>query len=208
MAGFGCAQGVAFVVGEDLMALPPTRFARCYLAIGTALLLLLAAGPLMAEDGPPRFSGKGKVTDAIDGRLGAMFDIGVGTMLFPPGIPVGSSRLVTLSRGKRVPAKAVHAKFKPLGPALNFNGAFSTADRPMVVTVKHKARPKAGWRLVLAVEIGTFCEAHNKRYKLKSGLCSGWELHDASFDAGSKQLVGKIPSSGGLRLQFGLVPAE
>lgn len=186
------------------------RFARAAGAFGCALALATAT-PLAAEGGAagvPTFTGKGRVNEAIDGNKGALFDIGGGsTMYFPPGIPVGSSRLVTLSRGKRPPAKAIGTKFKPLGPTLDFNGAFSTSGRPMVVTVRQKRNPKKkGMRIVLAVEVGTFCEAHNKKYKLKSGLCSGWELHDASFDARASALVAKLASSGGLRMQFGLAP--
>lgn len=188
---------------------PAVLSLRTLCGLGLALSVI-TTGALAAEGGVPKFSGKGKVTEAIDGNQGALFDIGRGsTMYFPPGIPVGSSRLVTLSRGKRPPTKAIHPKFKPLGPTLDFNGAFSTSGRPMVVTVKQKRNPKKkGLRLVLAVEVGTFCEAHNKKYKLKSGLCSGWEFHDATFDGREGNLVGKLPSSGGMRLQFGLVPEE
>lgn len=191
-------------------ALPQRSERARHAALAFGLALSLVTTGALAEGGVPKFSGKGKVTEAIDGNRGALFDIGGGsTMYFPPGIPVGSSRLVTLSRGKRPPAKAIHPKFKPLGATLNFNGAFSTAGREMVVTVRQKRKPtKKGMRLVLAVEVGTFCEAHNKKYKLKSGLCSGWEFHEATFDASEGALVGKLPSSGGLRLQFGLIPDE
>lgn len=166
-----------------------------------------ADGQKAGAAGVPTFSGKGKVTDAIDGEKGALFDIGLATIFFPPGIPVGSSRLVTLSKGRSAPAKSIHSDFKVAGPALDFNGAFSSPARPMVVSVQQKKSPtKAGLRLVIAVEIGTFCDDHNKQYKLKSGLCSGWELHEASYDAAGKQMVARLESTGGLRLQFGLVP--
>ena len=87
----------------------------------TTLLTLALAGLAFAEgDGPisagekpaptsmPTFTGKGKVTEAINGKVGAVFDLGAGiTMTFPKGLPVGESRLVTLQKGKALPGKLV-----------------------------------------------------------------------------------------------------
>ena len=64
---------------------------------------------------------------------------------------------------------------------------------------------KKGERLVLAMEVGTLCNDENKKYKLKNGLCSGWEILEASYDAGGAQLIAKLQSTGGLRLVFGLL---
>ena len=58
------------------------------------------------------------------------------------------------------------------------------------------------------MEVGSFCEAKNKALKLKNGLCSGFELHDAEYDFGDHKLVAKLRSTGGLRMQFGLVPSR
>jgi hypothetical protein len=155
----------------------------------------------------PTFSGKGKVHQAIDSKKGALFDIGGGiTMLFPKGLPVGSSRLVTLKKGRGKATKAAKG-FRALGPMLEFDGAFNTAGKPIVLSVPMKKDPsKAGNRIVLAMEIATFCEGKNKGRKLKSGLCAGWELHDATHEAG--HLVAKLRSTGGMRMQFGLVPED
>ena len=176
---------------------------------GLSAMLLVAQ--LAAQKGNvPTFTGKGKVTEALNTDTGALLDIGSGvTMFFPVGLPIGRSRLVTFKRGKRAPAKAIAKGFKAIGPTLDFNGAFNTAGKPIVVTLKQKRAPsKAGYRLVLAMEVGTLCDDKNKRYKLKSGLCSGWELLDATYDRGSSQLVAKLNSTGGLRLQFGLAKEE
>jgi hypothetical protein len=172
----------------------------------TALALTTA----LADEAMPTFTGKGKVTDAINGKLGAGFDIGGGvTMTFPKGLPVGESRLVTLQKGRALPAKLVHAKFRGVGPVLDFSGAFTTSRSPIVLAVPSGKDPAArGMKLIVAMEIGTFCEGANKAHKLKNGLCSGFELHDAEYDPESKRLVAKLASTGGMRMQFGVVPEE
>jgi hypothetical protein len=166
--------------------------------------------PEKAEGGIQTFSGKGKVTDAINADLGAIFDIGGGiTMMFPKGLPVGRSRLVTLQKARgRLPTQLI-PKFRPVGPALDFSGSFNTAGKPMVLSVPGSSNPaKRGFKLVVAMEIGTFCEKANKGFKLKNGLCSGFELHDAEFDPEAKRLVANLRSTGGLRMQFGTVPDD
>jgi hypothetical protein len=188
-----------------------------------ALALAAAAPALYAQgidDSPahpdpnaptPTFTGKGKVTEAINGDTGAVFDIGGGVVMsFPRGLPVGRSRLVTLQKGAALPGNLVHAKWKPIGPALNFTGAFNTSGKPIVLSLSQKSDPvKAGLKLVLAVEVGTFCEGPNKSHKLEGGnLCSGFELHDAEYDSAGKRIVANLRSTGGLRMQFGLVPSD
>jgi len=163
-----------------------------------------------AVSGMPTFTGKGKVTEAINMETGAVFDIGGGiTMTFPKGLPVGRSRLVTLQKAGKLPGKLGHPKFQPLGPSLDFSGAFNTNSAPIVLAMASKKDPsKRGMKLVVAMEVGTFCEGPNKAHKLKGGLCSGIELQDAEYDGASQRVVAKLRSTGGLRLQFGLVPEE
>ena len=188
----------------------------------TALFATLAAvPPLFAQsifedekstgDGSmPTFTGKGKVTEAINADVGALFDIGGGiTMMFPKGLPVGRSRLVTLQKARgRMPIKLIDG-FKPVGPALDFTGAFNTSGKPIVLSMAQRSNPiKRGQKLIVAMEVGTFCEGKNKAFKLKGGLCSGLEQHDADYDAGSKRVIAKLRSTGGLRMQFGTVPLE
>lgn len=183
-----------------------------------ALVASLAATPALhaqlfdekpkGDGSMPTFSGKGKVTEAINMDTGAVFDIGGGvTLMFPKGLPVGRSRLVTLQKARgRMPTKLI-AGFKPIGPALDFSGAFNTSGKPIVLAYSSKQNPiKRGQKLVVAMEVGTFCEKENKAFKLKGGLCSGFELQDADYDDGSNRLIAKLRSTGGLRMQFGLVP--
>jgi hypothetical protein len=170
---------------------------------------------IMTEDkapagaGMPTFTGKGKVTEAINADTGAVFDIGGGiTMTFPKGLPVGRSRLVTLQKAKgALPGKLGNPKFQGVGPALDFSGAFNTGRSPIVLAYASKKDPvKRGMKLVVAMEVGTFCEGPNKSHKLKGGLCSGIEFQDAEYDSAGGRVVANLRSTGGLRLQFGLVP--
>jgi hypothetical protein len=203
--------------------------ARSQLVTTLVLTLALAVGSsqLYAQDGDkpspiederkpapgadmPTFTGKGKVTEAINMDTGAVFDIGSGiTMTFPKGLPVGRSRLVTLQKAGKLPGKLAHPKFQPLGPALAFTGAFNTKRTPIVLAIASKKDPiKKGMKLVVAMEVGTFCEGPNKAHKLKGGLCSGIELQDAEYDSSGQRMLANLRSTGGLRLQFGLVPEE
>jgi hypothetical protein len=195
----------------------------------TLLAPLLAPPTAKAEDAPkksiddygvekapagtemPTFTGKGKVHQAINGDIGAIFDIGGGiTMTFPKGLPVGRSRLVTLQKGRgSLPGKLAGPKWKGLGPVLDFSGTFTTSRQPIVLTVPSKKSPaSSGMRLVVAMEVGTFCEGDHKAHKLGGGLCSGFELHDAEHDPAGGRLVAKLRSTGGHRMQFGLVADE
>lgn len=163
----------------------------------------------LAQEGgaPGAFSGKGSVTQPLDSDKSTTFDIGGGvTMTFPRGLPVGHSRLVTLKKSnKRVKPSQIHEKFKAIGNILEFDGALNTAGKPILLSLEMKRDPsKPGQKLVIAVEIATFCEAHNKAFKLSNGLCSGWELQEAEYVGG--RIIGKLRSTGGMRLQFGLVP--
>ena len=180
-----------------------------------ALTLTLAASQALAEgdeaapkgDEMPRFTGKGSVTQAINGDVGAILDIGGGqTMMFPKGIPVGRSRLVTLKKAGNPSGAQVQKGFTPLGSAIDFNTPVSAGRAPIVVAMAMKKDPsKKGSRLVLAMEVGTLCNDDNKKFKLKNGLCSGWEIFDAEYDAAGAQLIAKLQSTGGQRLVFGLL---
>ena len=188
---------------------------RSKFAGSMAVVLVCAASALhaLAEDAPaemPTFTGKGKVTEAINMDTGAIFDVGGGvTMMFPKGLPVGRSRLVTLQKSHPLPGKLVHPKWKPLGPALDFSGAFNTSGKPIVLAMSMKQDPaKTGLKIVLAMEVGSFCEGPNKAFKLKGGLCSGFELHEADYDSSERRVIAKLHTTGGLRMQFGLVPND
>jgi hypothetical protein len=178
---------------------------------GSKILMLLSVvllGSSVRADEMPKFSGNGSVTQAINGDLGAVLDVGAGiTMTFPKGIPVGRSRLVTFKKAAKRPTGAqVQKGFEPIGTAVDFNTPVSAGDAPIELSIPQKGDPrKKAERLVLAMEVGTLCNAENKATKQKNGLCSGWELTDAEYDVAGQRLLAKLQSTGGLRLVFGLV---
>jgi hypothetical protein len=177
---------------------------RRWLAVG----IWLAAAHAAADEEIPRFTGNGAVTQAINGEVGAVLDIGGGTtMTFPKGVPVGRSRLVTFKKAAKKPSgPQIQKGFVPLGATLEFSTPVSAGDSPIVVSVPMKSDPrKKSERLVLAMEVSTLCTDANKATKGKNGLCSGWELNDAEFASGTQQLSAKLKSTGGLRMQFGLL---
>lgn len=174
-------------------------------------LISAICGSALAEDAAmPTFTGNGSVNQAINTDTGAVFDLGGGiTMTFPKGLPVGRSRLVTLKKAtKKIAPAQVQKGFVPLGTALDFSTPISAGGgAPMEVAVAVKNDPrKAGTKLVLAMEVGTLCNAENKSTKMKNGLCSGWEFVDAEYDGTGRRLVAKLASTGGFRLTFGLLP--
>jgi hypothetical protein len=197
------------------MAALGLRFFR-NVSVLTLTLAALAGSQAFAEEGEeaakkgdemPRFTGAGSITQAINGDVGAILDIGGGqTMTFPKGIPVGRSRLVTFKKAAKPTGPQVHKGFTVLGNAVEFNTPVSAGGSPIVVAMALKKDPsKKGARLVLAMEVGTLCNDENKKFKLKNGLCSGWEIFDASYDAAGAQMLAKLQSTGGQRLVFGLL---
>lgn len=182
------------------------RYWLVTLLLGGLLSLPLS---LMAQDsGLPTFSGKGSVTQAIDTVTGAIFDLGGGiTMTFPKGLPVGHSRLITLKKASKKPSAAqIQKGFSAVGTALDISVPLNAPDAPIVLSQTVKSDPiKSHQRLVLAMEVGTLCTDENKAFKLKGGLCSGWELIDANYDAADKRLTAQLHSTGGMRMVFGTV---
>ncbi len=167
---------------------------------------------LAAQDATlPTYRGQGSVTQAIDTDQGAVLDIGSGiTMTFPKGLPVGHSRLLTLSKSSKKPSAAqVHAGFVAIGPTLELNVPLNAGGTPLTLELTTKSDPqKRSGKLVLAMEIGTLCTAENKAYKLKNGLCSGWDLVSARYDEAGKRVVAELQSTGGMRMIFGVVPGD
>jgi hypothetical protein len=183
--------------------------ARTWFWVVIVTALAPAVGAEDTDTGSPTFTGKGSITQAIDGEKGAIFDIGSGiTMTFPKGLPVGRSRLVTLKKAAKKPSGAqVQKGFTPIGTAVDFSTPIAAGSAPMVLAMSQKSDPrkKSSERLVLAMEIGTLCNDQNKSTKQKNGLCSGWELVDADYESAGQRLVARLQSTGGLRLVFGLM---
>jgi hypothetical protein len=177
------------------------------------IAILAVTRSATAEDNPtggmPTFTGKGKVTEAVDTKLGAILDIGIGiTMTLPRGLPVGSSRVLTLEKAKNKPQPAqIDKRFQKYGETVIFSGTLSTAGKPILVFLNMKKEPyKKGQKFVLAIEEAGLCTAENKKYSIGKGLCSAWRIVDTEYDASSGQVIAKLKSTGGHRMQFGWIP--
>lgn len=184
-------------------------FRRGVGAAWLALAGMLAAGTLAAQSGEgsagtPHHQGRGKVTEAV-GQKGAILDIGQGiTLHLPPGLPIGSSRVLTFRKAKRNVRPPIEG-FSRVGPTLRFDGALSARSNPITLSIRtSKVRPKPKHRLVLAVEQAGLCTEENKQHKLPNGLCSTWETAAASHDGTG--LTAELETTGGYRLQFGWMP--
>jgi hypothetical protein len=170
---------------------------------------IVAAQPAQPEQpaGPPRHEDRSRVTAPI-GQAGATMALGNGAEIFlPPGLPIGSSRLLTFAGGRTVNARNVHDRFVRVGPTLSFDGAINATRAPMVVSIPvRRFSARNGSRLVLAMEQPGLCGDANRNQPLGNDLCSVWELVPATYDEAAGRVRANLSVSGGLRLQFGWVP--
>jgi len=131
-------------------------------------------------------------------------------MTFPKGLAVGRSRLVTLKKGSSLPGAVVNPKWKPLGPTLDFSGAFNTSGKSIVLAMESKTDPvKTASSLVVAMEVGSFLRRQKQGIpSSKGGLCSG--LRAARRPVTTRANAGWSPTAlhRRLRMQFGLVPHD
>ncbi len=184
-----------------------TALALATLALVPALSLAQDTTPTPPA-GPPVASGRDHATAAV-GQAGAIFELGNGAkLLIPPALPIGRSRVLTFSASRARPrAVQVAPGFVIQGPALAFDGAINATSNPVVVSLRaRRLTMRANMRLVLAVEQAGICTPQNNTYRLVGGLCSAWDLIDATYDQTTGFIQASVPTPGGFRLQFGWVP--
>ncbi len=190
-----------------------------FFAVGSIAVLPAMAQPgeqseYVDEDDPSRgplnLRGGVRVEDAI-GQRGAIMELRNGARLFiPPSLPIGHSRVLRFSTARRAPRPAqIGEGFVRHGPALEFNGQLNATSNPIEVSVRAtRLRVRNGHRVVLAMEQAGLCDDSNRRHSLGSGLCSTWEIVEATHDADQRRVSARLPLTGGFRLQFGTLPAE
>ena len=158
--------------------------------------------------GPPAAGGRDSATAAV-GQAGIVFELGNGAkLLIPPSLPIGNSRVLTFSTSRQRPRPSqVAPGFVLQGPTLAFDGAINATSNPVVVSLRaRRLRMRANMRLVLALEQAGICTPQNSQYRLVSGLCSTWDLIDATYDQTTESIQASVPTPGGFRMQFGWMP--
>ena len=156
-----------------------------------------AAGPsdeAMPEPPPPVTSGRGAL-EAVVGQRGMTFEIvGKARLVVPPGLPIGNARRMHVAES-RAPFRPtdVAPGFRRLGPIVAFDGAVNATSSPITFAVRLPRDPsREGLRIVLAMEQAAICHDGATPLAGAGGLCSGWELVAARWEAG--ELRAELPS--------------
>jgi hypothetical protein len=184
-----------------LLALP--------LAVGSAQEEEEGAGTEeAAPEGPLTTTGRTEAS-AVVGPRGMIFELRSGARAaIPAGLPTGAGRRIRFAEaGGRLDVGSISEGFTRIGSALSFDAALNATSNPILVSVRHPRDPgREGRRLVLAMEQPTICREGLEPWPGAAGLCAGWELIDARWDAAEQRLVASLTTPGGRRLVFGSVP--
>lgn len=159
---------------------------------------------------PKVVTGEDAAVDFADAGYDLVLDVAGIAVQIPACTPDADIRMITASweTKERPIATRIHPQFTRHAATLRVDRELTAPDgSPILVRLKSKRElVKHGEKLVLAVERSGECDEQHKRDKLEFGDCSHWYLYDAEFDAERNEMVARIPSTGGYRLQFGWVP--
>ncbi len=161
-----------------------------------------------APTGPQTTTGRGEVSAVID-RQGRILELHTKARIFiPPDLPVANRRVRFAESRDRVTPAQIAAGFTRIGPLLTFDGAINATTAPVVVSIRQPRDPaRRGSRLVLAMEGPSICrEGAPPLPGASAGICSGWELLPATWNASDQRLQAEMRAPGGYRLVFGTVP--
>lgn len=159
-------------------------------------------------EGPPTATGRSEV-NAVVGPRGMTFELHSKARVFiPAGLPTGTGRRISFAEVRgRVDADQVAPGFTRLGNLMSFNGALNATSNPVIVSIRQTSDPRRdNRRLVLAMEQPTICREGLSPLEGAGGLCSGWELIEASYDEGERRMSAPMTTPGGHRLMFGWIP--
>lgn len=166
----------------------------------------------IANAEPKVVAGEASVSDVADTGHALIFEIAGISLELPACTPEADAKVITVSwdTKDRPNATRIGPSFSRHAATLRVDQAITALEgRPLLVRLHSKRElAKPGEKLVLAVETSGECDAAHKRDKLPEGDCSHWQLFDASFDPQRNEMVARIPSVGGYRLQFGWVSAK
>lgn len=161
-----------------------------------------------APAGPQTTTGRNEVSAVID-RTGRILELHSKARIFiPPNLPVANRRVRFAESRDRVPPSQIAAGFVRIGPLLSFDGAIDATSAPVVLSIRQPRDPaRRGSRLVLAMEGPSICrEGSPPLPGASAGICSGWELLPATWNATEQRLSAEMRTPGGYRLAFGTVP--
>ena len=184
---------------------------RAFLIAVPMLATLLGASAIFAQDepgpvAPPTYTGASRATGPASRATGATYELGNGSrMIVPAGLPIGT-RVLNFSNASGFRAADVDAHFTRQGPTLSFDGAIDATRAPVELSIRARGfRLPPRSRLVLAMEVGGICD-DTHRHHISQVLCSTWQVIDAQYDENAGRILATIPSPGGFRLQFGIMP--
>ncbi len=158
--------------------------------------------------GPRTESGRAEVVVVID-RRGAVLSLhSKARLVIPAELPVANRRVRFAESREPLQPSQIGAGFARIGPALSFDGAIDASRAPVVVSIAAPRDPsRRGARLVLAMEQPSICgEGSVPLPGASRGICSGWSILPARYDAGERRLSAELRAPGGYRLVFGTLP--
>lgn len=161
--------------------------------------------------GPRHETGRTEAS-AVIGTDGGTLEIthSKARVFVPAGLPTGVGRRMTFAESRLRPANDDVAEgFRRLGPAFSFDGAINASSNPILISMRQPRNPaRAGMRLVLAMEQPAMCmEGMEPLPGGAAGLCTSWELLEATYDDAEHRVVAQVRSPGGHRFLFGTMPA-
>ena len=177
-------------------------------AVGSAQDDEAAASEEAAPEGPLTTTGRTEAS-AVVGPRGMTFELRSGARaVIPAGLPTGAGRRINFAEARgRLDAGSVAEGFTRIGSALSFDAALNATSNPITISIRQPRDPgRDGRRLVLAMEQPTICREGLEPWPGAAGLCAGWELIEARWDAAEQRLVASLTTPGGRRLVFGSVP--
>ncbi len=186
---------------------------KLFLCAAFAFMVTGTASVLSAQDepgpvAPPTYTGGTRATGPASRTTGAIYELSNGARLvIPAGLPIGTSRVMNFATATGFRAVDVDPHFTRQGSTLSFDGAIDATRAPVELSIRARGfhlPPRTA--LVLAMEVGGICDATHTHH-INQVMCSTWQTLEARYDENAGRILATVPSPGGFRFQFGLIPA-